>query len=45
MQENALSLRDQRVENSAISTDNSEEFDILHDSDHDPFEAESEEDG
>ena len=34
----------QRVENSAISTDNSEDSPIFDDSDHDPFDAESEED-
>ena len=35
---------DQCVDNSAISTDNSEDSDIFHDSDHDPFDAESKED-
>ena len=35
---------DHCIENNAISTDNSEDSDIFHNSDHDPFEAESEED-
>ena len=35
---------DKCVENSAISTDNSEYSDIFHDSDHDIFEAESKDD-
>ena len=35
---------DQCVENSAISTDNSEDSNIFRDPDHDPFEAESEDD-
>ena len=35
---------DQYIENSTISTDISEDSDIFHDLDHDPFDAESEED-
>ena len=35
---------DQCVKNSAISTDNSEDSDVFHDSNHNPFDAESEDD-
>ena len=35
---------DQCIENSAISTDSSEDSDVFHDSNHDPFDSESEED-
>ena len=34
--------RDQRLENSAISRGNSEDSDVFHDSNRDPFDAESE---
>ena len=39
-----VGISDQCVENSAISTDNSDDSDIFHNSDHDPFDAESEKD-
>ena len=35
---------DQYVKSSAISTDNSEDSDVFHNSNHDPFDAEREED-